>query len=250
MPRQTRLDVEGTDAAHKLILLTALAYGVLPGLDDIHTEGITKLEALDFSFADALGYVIKLLAVSNLNPVDGRLEVIFAPALLPKDHLLAGVSGVMNAVMIRGHACGDIFLSGAGAGMMPTASAVVGDIIEIARLAHSESNSIKPSLGRHNLKDETVKPAGDICSGYYLRFSVHDRPGVLSSLSGVFAKHNISIAQVIQKGVNPDTSSVFLVILTHSTPKKELNAALTETHSLDILTAEPKLIRVEEFLKL
>ncbi|MDR2349722.1 MAG: homoserine dehydrogenase [Deltaproteobacteria bacterium] len=241
-------DVEGTDAAHKLVLLTALAYGVLPGLGDIRVEGITGLEALDFKFARALGYVIKLLAVSNLNPGDGRLEFLLAPALLPRDHLLAGVSGVMNAVMVRGHACGDIFLSGAGAGMLPTASAVVGDIIEIARIAHSDSPPTKPSLGWQNLKDEAVKPAGDIRSSYYLRFSVHDRPGVLSALSGVLAKHDISIAQVIQKGVNPETGSVFLVILTHATPEKELTAALVEARGLDTLTAEPKVIRVEDFL--
>jgi homoserine dehydrogenase len=240
-------DVEGIDAAHKLVILTALAYGVLPSLDEIRVEGISKLEALDFSFAEELGYVIKLLASANLNSEDGSLEVRLAPAMLPKTHLLAEVGGVMNAVMIRGHASGDIFLSGAGAGMLPTASAVVGDIIDLARLARSESSGASPSLGWQSLKGDHVKPAGDIRSRYYLRFSVLDRPGVLSSLSGVFAKHGISIAQVIQKGLTPDARSVFLVILTHDAFEKELYLALKEASSLEVLTAEPRVIRVEEF---
>lgn len=239
------MDIEGEDAAHKLVLLTALAYGVLPSLKDIHIEGITKLEPLDFNFAAALGYVIKLLAKAALNPEDGRLEVTLNPAMLPKEHLLSGVTGVMNAVMVRGHASGDIFLSGAGAGMLPTASAVVGDIIEVARLEQTGAQSIRPSLGWHSLKGDAVKPAGDIRSSYYLRFSVEDRPGVLSSLAGAFAKHNISIAQVIQKGVDPLTNTVYLVILTHSAPERDLSHALELAGTLGFFTAKPQLIRVE-----
>ncbi|MDR2613330.1 MAG: homoserine dehydrogenase [Deltaproteobacteria bacterium] len=242
-------DVEGTDAAHKLILLTALAYGVLPTLDDIHAEGITGLEPEDFSFAEALGYVIKLLAQASLNSGDGRLEVRLHPTMIPRGHLLAGVSGAMNAVMIRGHASGDIFLSGAGAGMMPTASAVVGDIVEIARLARSESGLSKPSLGWHSLKAETVKPASEIWSRYYLRFSVLDRPGVLASLAGILARHDVSIAQMIQKG--PDAAaageSVRLVMLTHSAPAKSIRAALGETGGKEWCRGPARLLRVEDF---
>ncbi|MDR1314491.1 MAG: homoserine dehydrogenase [Deltaproteobacteria bacterium] len=240
-------DVEGADAAHKLILLTALAYGVLPALDDIRAEGITKLAPADFQFAEALGYVIKLLATAASNPEDGRLEVRLQPAMIPKGHLLAGVNGAMNAVMIRGHACGDIFLSGAGAGMMPTASAVVGDIVEIARLANSQSKLTKPSLGWQSLKAETVKPASDIWSRHYLRFSVHDRPGVLAAIAGALAAHNVSIAQVIQKEADPGTGQVYLVMLTHSAPVRSLKAALDDAASLEGSLGPARVIRVEEF---
>jgi homoserine dehydrogenase len=243
------MDVEGTDAAHKLVLLTALAYGILPTLEDVHAEGITKLQPEDFSFAAELGYVIKLLAIAALNHEDGRLEVRLHPTMLPKSHLLAGVSGAMNAIMIRGHASGDIFLSGAGAGMMPTASAVVGDIIDVAKIGESGAPLTQPSLGWHSLKAETVKPAGEIQTRHYLRFSVQDRPGVLAAIAGMFSRHNISIAQVIQKGLDPSTGSVFLVMLTHSAKEKDLLAALAETASLDVLTAENRRIRVEDFDK-
>ncbi|MDR2406363.1 MAG: homoserine dehydrogenase [Deltaproteobacteria bacterium] len=243
------MDVEGIDAAQKLVLLAALAYGILPKVEDVHPEGITGLEPLDFNFASELGYVIKLLALSALSPEDGRLEVRLAPTMIPKSHLLAGVSGAMNAIMIRGHASGDIFLSGAGAGMMPTASAVVGDIIDVAKTLEQGTAPAQPqpSLGWHNLKTEAVKPQEDAKSRHYLRFSVLDRPGVLSSLSGVFSRHNISIAQVIQKEPDKVTGSVFLVILTHHAREKDLQSALKEAMTLDTLTAEPKRIRVEEF---
>ncbi|MDR1165913.1 MAG: homoserine dehydrogenase [Deltaproteobacteria bacterium] len=241
-------DVEGFDAAHKLIILTALAHGVLPSLKDIQVEGITKLDAKDFDFAGELGFTIKLLAVSARNPEDGLLEVRLHPAMIPQGHLLAGVSGVLNAVVIRGHASGDIFLSGAGAGMMATASAVVGDIIEIARLSHSAPAVGKPSLGWQSLTSERIKSPTEIYTRYYLRFTVHDRPGVLAAISGVFSAHNISIAQVIQKGVDP-TGSVSLVILTHLAAEKDLQMALSETQKLGVLTAETKLIRVEDFAR-
>ncbi|MDR1041795.1 MAG: homoserine dehydrogenase [Deltaproteobacteria bacterium] len=243
------MDVEGTDAAHKLILLTALAYGVLPTLDDIRAEGITRLAPADFAFAEELGYVIKLLATAASNPEDGLLEVRLQPTMIPRGHLLAGVSGAMNAVMIRGHASGDIFLSGAGAGMMPTASAVVGDIVEIARLANSRSGITKPSLGWHSLKAETVKPAGDIRSRHYIRFSVHDRPGVLAAIAGALARHDVSIAQVIQKEADPGTGQVYLVMLTHGARERSLRAALDEAESLESTMGPAMVIRVEDFAR-
>jgi homoserine dehydrogenase len=241
-------DVEGHDAAHKLILLTALAYGILPDMESIHTEGITGLEKEEFAFSAELGYVIKLLAVASLNPGDGRLEVRLHPAMLPKGHLLAGVSGVMNAVVIRGHASGDIFLSGAGAGMMATASSVVGDIIEIARGEGKLGAQRMPSLGWQSLKAETVKPIGEVRTGYYLRFTVYDRPGVLAAIAGVFSRHGISIAQVIQKGQDAQTGGVSLVILTHRALESSVLAALAETKTLEVLTAPTRLLRVEDRL--
>jgi homoserine dehydrogenase len=241
-------DVNGLDAAHKLILLTALAYGILPRLEDIHVEGISQIEPIDFTFAAEFGCVIKLLALASQNGSDGRLEVKLHPAMLPKNHLLAGVSGVMNAVVIRGHASGDIFFSGAGAGMMPTASSVVGDIIEIARALGSGTSSTHlrtPSLGWQSLKGEMVKPMSETWSNFYLRCTVLDRPGVLSSISGVFSRHGISIAQVIQKDSNQKKGEVSLVMMTHNAQEKDVNEALLEIEKLEMMTEKTRLIRVE-----
>jgi homoserine dehydrogenase len=239
-------DVSGLDAAHKLLLLTALAYGVLPPLDDIHVEGVTEIEPVDISFAAEFGYVIKLLAISSLSS-DGRLEVRLHPTMLPKAHLLAGVGGVMNAVMIRGHACGDIFLSGPGAGMMPTASSVVGDIIEVARSTRHSENDRRPSpLGWESLKSVQVEPMERTRAAYYVRFTVFDRPGVLSAISGIFGSRGISLAQVIQKSQNPQTGWVSLVVLTHEAAEADLQTALKETRALDVVK-DARLIRLEEF---
>ncbi|MDR1486662.1 MAG: homoserine dehydrogenase [Deltaproteobacteria bacterium] len=241
-------DVMGYDSAHKLIVLTALAYGVMPDLKDVFVEGITDLQPIDFAFADEFGYVIKLLALSTLcNGNDGRLEVRLHPVMIPKNHLLAGVSGAMNAVMIRGHACGDIFLSGAGAGMMPTASSVVGDIIELARTKHSLTSPRPPLLGWQSLKGESIKPITEVNVSYYLRFTVLDRPGVLSSISGAFGRHNISLAQLIQKGQRKDNDWVTLVMLTHTAQEGDLRKAIAETEAMDVVQ-EAKFIRIEDFL--
>ncbi|MDR3134717.1 MAG: homoserine dehydrogenase [Deltaproteobacteria bacterium] len=241
-------DVDGHDAAHKLILLTALAYGILPRLDDIHIEGIANLEPIDFAFAKEFGYVIKLLAISSDRDGQGPLEVRLHPAMIPASHLLAGVNGVMNAVMIRGHASGDIFLSGPGAGMMPTASSVLGDIIELARsYQYLESSLRPPILGWRELKGDTVRPMSGAFLGYYLRLTVLDRPGVLSTISGILGSHNISIAQVIQRGQNPSTGWVDLVMLTHRAFESDLQKALASVRNLETVN-DIKLIRVEESL--
>jgi homoserine dehydrogenase len=241
-------DVEGFDAAHKLLILTALAYGVLPNISDFRVEGVTRLEPADFAAADELGYVIKLLATSTMDPQDGRLEIRLHPAMLPAKSLMAGVNGVMNAVMIRGHACGDIFLSGAGAGMMPTASAVMGDVIEASRDLQPGASPQVPALGWKNLQSWSVKPQDEVRLAYFLRFTVIDKPGVLSAISGVLGRHNISLAQVIQKGQDPVNGGVTLITLTHEAKEKDLLAALAESEKLDCLTAPTRLIRVESLI--
>ncbi|MDR1308746.1 MAG: homoserine dehydrogenase [Deltaproteobacteria bacterium] len=241
-------DVDGLDAAHKLVLLSALAYGVLPRLEDIHVEGISLLEPIDFAFASEFGYVIKLLAISCLHDGHGPLEVRLHPAMIPSGHLLAGVNGVMNAIMVRGHASGDIFLSGPGAGMMPTASSVVGDIIEVARSHLSMASTLRPPiLGWRNLKAEAVMPMSEALLGYYLRFAVLDKPGVLSAISGVFGRHNISLAQVIQRGQDHRTGMVNLVMLTHRALERDLQAALAEARKMETV-GDIRVIRVEESL--
>jgi homoserine dehydrogenase len=244
------MDLDGTDAAQKLVLLTALAYGILPSAADVGAEGITGLEPPDFAFAEELGYVIKLLASAALDQADGSLEVRLHPTMIPSSHLLAGVSGPMNAIMIRGRASGDIFLSGAGAGMMPTASAVVGDIINTARLGEPGGPHAQPSLGWHGLKADTLRPASEARAKHFMRFTVKDRPGVLAAISGVLSRHDISIAQVIQKdrsGFKLDKGSVHLVMLTHSAKEGNILRALSELEALSALTAKTRRLRVEDF---
>lgn len=239
-------DVEGLDAAHKLVILTALAYGVWPDLKTMPIEGIARLTPLDISFARDFGYVIKLLATASLN--GGEVETRLHPAMIPAGHLLASVDGPMNAIYINGHAVGDILLYGAGAGMMPTASAVVGDIIELARAVETGCRIRVPSLGWAEEPGQlTFKDPAGFHTRYYFRFSVLDRPGVLSKIAGVLGAHDISIAQVIQKG-RDRSGSVPVVILTHEAWEADVAAALQETENLGLLTGPAMLIRVEERL--
>ena len=241
-------DVEGIDAAHKLIILTALSYGVLPSMDDIHVEGISKLTPEDIEFAGELGYVIKLLGLSYRSADDDRLEVRLHPAMLPRDNLLVDIGGAMNAVLVSGHAVGEILLTGAGAGMMPTASSVMADMVELARADRSRSSQRVPALGWCRLSDEQPKPMEEIRTSYYLRFTVADRPGVLAAIAGIFAKHDISIAQVIQKRPDQDSGTVPLVMLTHTAMERDLRRALAEADVLEAVLAPTMLIRVENRL--
>ena len=236
-------DVEGLDAAHKLILLTALAYGSFPSLDDIHVEGISQLTPEDIRCAKDMGYTIKLLGISSRGD-DGRLEVRLHPAMLPLDNLLAEVGGALNAVLISGHAVGDILLNGAGAGMMATASSVVGDIMELSRAKRANCSQRVPALGWCRLSDETPKPMAEVRTSYYLRFTVADRPGVLAGITQIFAKWEISLAQVGQKRASAGVG-VSVVIMTHETTECDLLAAISATDKLDSVLAPTKLIRVE-----
>ena len=238
------LDVEGLDAAHKLILLTALAYGTLPALEDLHVEGITGLTPEDIEYARELGYVIKLLAVSARDG-DGRLEVRLHPAMLPRTHILAEISGALNAVLISGHAAGDVLLNGAGAGMMPTASSVLADLMDLARADRVNSTSRVPSLGWSILRDEPPKLMSETWTAYYLRFTVADRPGVLAAIARLLAERGISLAQVIQKNPLPDQEAVTLVMLTHLAQERDLKAALADSDCLETVLAPTRLIRVE-----
>ena len=240
-------DVEGIDAAHKLIILTALAFGTLPRLEDIHVEGISRLTPEDIAFADELGYVVKLLALASREE-GGRLEVRLHPAMLPVDNLLAEINGAMNAVLVSGHASGDILLTGAGAGMMPTASSVLADMVELARADRSSSSQRVPPLGWCRLSDEEPQPMSDTETAYYLRFTVADRPGVLAAIAGILAERRISLAQVIQKRAAEGEVAVPLVILTHTALESDMIQALKEADRLDSVLAPTMLIRVENRL--
>jgi len=240
-------DVEGLDAAHKLAILAALAYGLRVELSDIYVEGISRLDPLDIRFADEFGYVIKLLAISARS--GDRVEVRLHPTMLPKGHLLAEVDGPFNAIHINGHAVGDILLYGAGAGMMPTASAVVSDVIELARSVRAGVSGRVPPLSWQQVIPGAprLRPIEDIMTTYYFRFSAVDRPGVLSKISGVLGRHDISISAVIQKG-REVAGAVPIVMLTHEAKESSVRSALAEIDRLDVVRDKTVLIRVEERL--
>lgn len=238
------LDVEGIDAAHKLALLMALAYGTRIDFPAVHIEGITQLEPLDLQFAREFGYQVKLLAISRAE--GDRIEARVHPTMLPLDHIMANVHGAFNAVYITGDAVGPILLYGQGAGMMPTASAVVADILEIAaNCSQGRPARLSPLGFNHLSSHRQIKPIAEVVTNYYLRFAAVDRPGVLSQISGILAKYNISIAAVIQKG-RGRRGAVPVVMLTHQAQEAAIQRALAEIQQLEVIREKTKLIRIED----
>ena len=239
------LDVEGIDTAHKLAILTSLAYGMEINFHDIYIEGISNITPIDIEFAEQFGYRIKLLAISKNkgNKVEARVH----PAMISFDNPLSNVNGTMNAITISGDAVGDMMLYGLGAGMMPTASAVVGDTVDLVRNILSGSKERLPLLSYQfdNIKKIPVMPVEDIFTNYYFRFSALDHPGVLSKLAGILGNNGISIKSVHQKG-RKTKGSVPIVILTHLAKEADVKKALSQISSLDIISDNPVLIRVED----
>jgi homoserine dehydrogenase len=239
------LDVEGIDTAHKLAILMSLAYGSQLDLESIAVEGISRLNPLDLQFAGEFGYCLKLLAVTR---DDGhRVEARVHPTLVPKDHMLANVNGAMNAVYLTGDAVGPILLYGQGAGMMPTASAVVSDIIDLARNLICRVPGRVPPLGWESAlaTRRLIKPINDLVTNYYLRFSALDQPGVLSQVSGILGKHNISIAAVIQKG-REVAGTVPIVMITHEAREADARQAMAEIDELPIVSPPTVFYRIED----
>ncbi len=239
------LDVEGIDTAHKLAILMSLAYGAQLDLESIAVEGISRLNPLDLQFAGEFGYCLKLLAITR---DDGhRVEARVHPTLVPRDHMLANVNGAMNAVYLTGDAVGPILLYGQGAGMMPTASAVVSDLIDLARnLRHGVPGRV-PALGWESALStrRLIKPINDLVTNYYLRFSALDQPGVLSQVSGILGKHNISIAAVIQKG-REVAGTVPIVMITHEAREADARQAMAEIDQLPIVSPPTVFYRIED----
>lgn len=239
------LDVQGTDTTHKLSILLSLVYGKKINPEDIYTEGITRIHPLDIEFAMQLGYRIKLLAI--FKDENGGIEARVHPTLIPAESLLSHVKGVNNAVFIYGDAVGSTLFYGQGAGMMPTGSAVVSDLIEISR------NILKGNCGTmvpfftENKNTITVKAKNQFLSRYYLRFSVQDRPGVLSQISGILGKLNISIASVIQRGQQGD-GAVPIFMLIHKAREEYVAKALQEIDALPVALDKTMLIRIEDHL--
>lgn len=239
------LDVEGFDTAHKLAILNALAYGMEINLQDIYIEGISRITPMDIELAGQFGYKIKLLAIGKDkgNAVEARVH----PTMIPSDTLLSNVSANLNAVTISGDAVGDILLYGYGAGMMPTASAVVSDIVDIARNILSGAKRRTPlvSYQPDHIRKIPVMPIDELSMHYYFRFSALDRPGVLSKISGILGENQISIKSVHQKG-RKSAGAVPIVMLTHRAKEADVKNALSEISALDIVSDKPVLIRIED----
>jgi homoserine dehydrogenase len=238
-------DVDAIDTAHKLAISLALSYGKRVRLDDIYREGIADLKQQDVEFAKQLGYRIKLLAIAiqHKDMVEARIH----PTMIPTDSLLSNVSGNNNAIHIVGDASGTLLFYGQGAGMMPTASAVVSDLIDIGRDIQKKIWRRVPIRGfkKDLIDDIRLLPMEEVRTNYYFRFSAVDRPGVLSAISGILSKYNISLASVIQTE-RKDQGAVPVVMTTHESREKDVRLALAEINGLDVVLDDTVLIRIED----
>jgi len=231
-------DIDGIDAAHKLAILAALAFGQKVDFAAVHIEGIRRISALDISFAQELGYRIKLLGIARRTA--GGIETRVHPAMVPAGNLLASVDGVFNAVLIEGNFSGPVFLQGRGAGAGPTASAVVSDLIDIARgtaipvwgaALAAQGSAQGVAISRHT-------------GAYFLRLMVVDQPGVLANVTAILRDHNISLESMLQHGRSPG-EAVPIVLVTHETSEAAVAAAIAEIAALDSVLEPPALIRIE-----
>ncbi len=238
-------DVEGIDTAHKLVIMSTIAFGQKVTLDQVYTEGISRITPTDIAFASELGFIVKLLAIGRLS--NGQIEVRVHPTMIPEDHLLSHVQGAYNAVYFMGDAVGKVMMYGMGAGQMPTGSAVVADIVDIARNISVGSANRVPSLGMPfaSLKEAEIKPMDKVICKYYFRFMVKDSPGVLSKISGVLGENGISIQSVVQKGRDSE-GAVPIVMVTHEAEEARVNAALDTISHIDFVLDQPLTIRIED----
>jgi homoserine dehydrogenase len=238
-------DIEGIDTAHKTAIIASLAFGTSINFNDIYIEGISAITPTDIDFANELGYTIKLLSICK--DLEDKIDARVHPTMLPKDNVLSGIEGAFNAVKITGDSVGDMMLYGKGAGMMPTANAVVGDIIDIARNLLFKTSGRVPLLSyqKDKIAAKPVLPIKDITASYYFKFLLADKPKVLSTISGILGNYDISIKYVQQKG-SQKKGYVPVVIITHTAKEEKINAALKDITSLDIVSDEYVMIRIEE----
>jgi len=237
------LDIDGIDSAHKLQILASIAYGGFVDFNAIYIEGIRGIDPADIQYAKELGYRVKLLAIAK--ETDGEVEVRVHPTLVPEEHLVASVGGVFNAVYIVGNATGSLMFYGQGAGQMPTASAVVSDVIEIAQNILYQRPSRPSHISGIAGEGLRLKAMETIRTYYYLRVMAVDKPGVLSKVSGILGDHDISIASVIQKGRHA-RASVPVVMMTHEAVEGAMRKALAAIDALDVVGEKTVCIRVEE----
>lgn len=237
-------DVEGIDAAHKLTILASVAYGIPLQFENCYTEGISKITPEDVEFAEELGYRIKHLGMSCRT--EAGIDLRVHPTLIPVARPIAKVDGVLNAVMVNGDAVGDTLYVGAGAGAEPTASAVVADIIDLARSIEVTSDARVPSLAFYDIGTDNVIPIEDIKTAYYLRISVQDKAGVLAAVATILSEHGINIEALIQKEPKTEDTNAQIIILSHKVLEKNMNQAIKEIESLDSTIGAVTRIRVEQ----
>jgi homoserine dehydrogenase len=229
-------DVEGYDASFKLAILASIAFETRVSVDDVYREGITRLSARDMEYARQLGYTIKLLAIGAES--DGGLELRVHPTLLPSDHPLAVVGGPFNAILVHGSSVGDVMFYGQGAGVMPTGSAIVGDIMDVARNIGSGSTGRIPCTC---FEDKRAQPIEQLHTRYYLRIQVADRPGVLASIATVFGREGVSLSSVLQMDATGDAAEI--VWLTHMTQERQMR------RSLEGITALPEVHEISSCIR-
>ncbi len=237
-------DVEGIDAAHKLAILTMLCFGTSVSLDEMYIEGISKLDPIDFDYADRFGYVVKPLAIA-VEHEDG-IEVRVHPTMLPKEWLLASVPGAKNALYVHSYALGPSMYYGAGAGMMPTAVAAVSDLIEVCRNVQAGVTGHLPMRSYKRMANRPIRDIGKLRSRYYMRFGVLDRPGVLGQLTQILGDHEISISQVVQEGPREPERPVRVVVLTHEAQESNVRHALAQIDKLTAVVEPAALVRIAE----
>lgn len=238
-------DVEGIDAAHKLVILASLAFGIPLPFNRVYTEGISTIDLQDVAYAREMGYRIKHLGIAR--NTEAGIELRVHPTLVPEKSLIAEVDGVMNSVMVRGDAVGPTLFYGAGAGAEPTASAVVADVIDVARSLNCTPESRVPYLAFMNesLSDHPILPMEQVCTAYYLRMSALDKPGVLSEVAQIMSNQGISIEAIIQKQPRPGQDHVTLIMLTNRAHEGDLVSAVRRIEGLTTIAGQVTSIRVE-----
>jgi homoserine dehydrogenase len=243
-------DIEGVDTAHKLAILISLCFGTKIDFNSIYTEGISRISGLDVKFANDFGYRIKLLAIGKLS--DGQVEARVHPTMIPLHNPLAEVNGVFNAIRLTGDYVGPVMFYGRGAGQNPTASAIVGDLIGLARTMQAGAGRRMAPLGflDGEIRTLPLKPMAEIVSKYMLRFSALDKPGVLASIAGALGNHGISIESMVQTThQDSDATPVPIVIKTHEACEGSVQAALEEIDQLAIISEKTVFIRIEDNLE-
>jgi len=240
-------DVEGIDAAHKLAILASVAFGVPLQFEKTFTEGISKISTLDVNNAEELGYRIKHLGIARRQKNGFELRV--HPTLIPEHQLIAKVDGVMNSVLVDGDAVGQTLYYGAGAGSEATASAVIADLVDVARVVNSKSEEFVPYLGfsAEKLQALPVIPIEEIISAYYLRVTAEDHPGVLAEVASILSDLGINIESVMQKESEQENNTIPLVLLTHEVQEKQINLAIEKIEALGTTIGNVVRIRVEHF---
>ena len=241
-------DVEGVDAAHKLTIMSAIAFGNPMNFAKAHIEGISKLEAADIKYAEQLGYRIKLLGITKRTSEGVELRV--HPTLIPTRRLIANVEGAMNAVLVKGDAVGPTLYYGKGAGAEPTASAVIADLVDVTRMHSADPEHRVPHLAFQPdaMADLPILPMSEVITSYYLRMRVEDKPGVLADITRILADQQISIDAMIQREPDEGEEQTDIIILTHKTREKNADAAIAKIESLVVVKGKITRLRLEELL--